>query len=62
MVFTMVLFHSFISLYLTDLEEAFSVNQGTLAEKAQEVEELEKEAAAILQELSQRVTVYSTCL
>ncbi|KAF4079579.1 hypothetical protein AMELA_G00179560 [Ameiurus melas] len=46
---------------LSDLEKAFSVNQRTLAERAQEVEKLEKEAQTVLQELSQSVSVYSTC-
>ncbi|KAK3517857.1 hypothetical protein QTP70_021002 [Hemibagrus guttatus] len=47
--------------HLSELERSFSVNQKTLAERAQEVEELENEAQAMLQELSQRVTIYSTC-
>ncbi|XP_027009679.1 laminin subunit beta-1b [Tachysurus fulvidraco] len=46
---------------LNELERSFSVNQRTLEEKAQEVEELEKEAQALLQELSHSVTVYGTC-
>ncbi|KAI4874656.1 hypothetical protein NFI96_031149 [Prochilodus magdalenae] len=46
---------------LTELERAFSVNQQTLAEKAGQLEGLEKAAEGILQELSHKVTVFSTC-
>ncbi|KAI5617765.1 laminin, beta 1b precursor, partial [Silurus asotus] len=46
---------------LNELEQMFSKNQKTLADRAAEIEELEKEAQAVLQELSQTVTVYSTC-
>ncbi|XP_017552430.1 laminin subunit beta-1b [Pygocentrus nattereri] len=47
---------------LKELERDFSVNQQTLAERAEELRGLEKAAEEILHELSQRVTVYSTCL
>lgn len=58
--FTSVVY--FLCLFFpAELERLFSVNQKTLAERAQEVEELEKEAEAMLQTLSQRVTVYSIC-
>ncbi|XP_072530267.1 laminin subunit beta-1b isoform X3 [Salminus brasiliensis] len=47
---------------LGELEREFSENQQTLAERAEDLEGLEKAAEEVLQELSQRVTVYSTCL
>ncbi|XP_066523784.1 laminin subunit beta-1b [Hoplias malabaricus] len=47
---------------LRDLERDFSVNQKTLGEKAEELQGLEEEAGKVLEELSQRISVYSSCL
>lgn len=49
------------SLSLPELERSFVINQHTLVEKAQELDGLENEARDVLQELSQKVTIYSTC-
>ncbi|XP_051974136.1 laminin subunit beta-1-like isoform X2 [Xyrauchen texanus] len=46
---------------LRELERSFSLNQHTLVAKAQELDGLETEARDVLQELSQKITVYSTC-
>ncbi|XP_067248417.1 laminin subunit beta-1b isoform X1 [Chanodichthys erythropterus] len=46
---------------LRELERSFVINQHTLVEKAQELEGLENEAREVLQELSQKITIYSTC-
>uniref|UniRef100_A0A673NAS1 Laminin subunit beta-1-like n=1 Tax=Sinocyclocheilus rhinocerous TaxID=307959 RepID=A0A673NAS1_9TELE len=46
---------------LRELERSFVVNQHILVEKAQELDGLENEARDVLQELSQKITIYSTC-
>ncbi|XP_016143426.1 laminin subunit beta-1b [Sinocyclocheilus grahami] len=46
---------------LRELERSFEENQHILVEKAQELDGLEKEARDVLQELSQKITIYSTC-
>ncbi len=53
--------HFSSSLTLPELERSFEVNQHILAEKAQELDGLENEARDVLQELSQKITIYSTC-
>uniref|UniRef100_A0A4W4F2M8 Laminin subunit beta-2 n=1 Tax=Electrophorus electricus TaxID=8005 RepID=A0A4W4F2M8_ELEEL len=47
---------------LKDLEKSYDENQKTLEDKANELVDLEKAVKELLQEISQRVTVYSTCL
>ncbi|XP_062852648.1 laminin subunit beta-1b [Trichomycterus rosablanca] len=47
---------------LRELEKEFVVNQRVLAERAGELEELENAANTVLQELGQKVTLYSSCL
>lgn len=47
---------------LGELEREFSVNQRTLAERAEVLVGLEKEAEKVLLELSQKITGYSGCL
>uniref|UniRef100_A0A8C1ZMK2 Laminin, beta 1b n=1 Tax=Cyprinus carpio TaxID=7962 RepID=A0A8C1ZMK2_CYPCA len=46
---------------LRELERSFEINQHILVEKAQEMDRLESEARDVLQELSQKTTIYSTC-
>uniref|UniRef100_A0A671S514 Laminin subunit beta-1-like n=1 Tax=Sinocyclocheilus anshuiensis TaxID=1608454 RepID=A0A671S514_9TELE len=46
---------------LRELERSFVLNQHILVEKAQELDGLENEARDVLQELSQKITIYSTC-
>uniref|UniRef100_A0A4W4ER31 Laminin subunit beta-1-like n=1 Tax=Electrophorus electricus TaxID=8005 RepID=A0A4W4ER31_ELEEL len=47
---------------LTELEKTFSSNQQTLEERAEELKDLEKTAQGVLQELSHKAALYSTCL
>lgn len=49
-------------LVLLELEKEFVVNQKVLAERSGELEELEEAASKVLQELGQKVTLYSNCL
>ncbi len=49
------------SLTRPELERSFEVNQHILVEKAQALDGLENEARDVLQELSQKITFYSTC-
>ncbi|XP_030221443.1 laminin subunit beta-1a isoform X1 [Gadus morhua] len=47
---------------LKDLEKSYEDNQRTLEEKANQMVELEKAVKELLDDISQKVTVYSTCL
>ncbi|XP_026065723.1 laminin subunit beta-1-like isoform X1 [Carassius auratus] len=46
---------------LSELEKSFVAYQRILVEKAQEMDGLESEARDVLQDLSQKITIYSTC-
>lgn len=52
------------SLFLssTDLERKYEDNQKYLEDKAQELVRLEGEVRSLLQDISQQVAIYSTCL
>uniref|UniRef100_A0AAY4DRM0 Laminin, beta 1b n=1 Tax=Denticeps clupeoides TaxID=299321 RepID=A0AAY4DRM0_9TELE len=47
--------------FCAELERSYAVNQKILEEKSQDLEVLENEAQELLQEISQKVSVYSTC-
>lgn len=47
---------------LTDLENTYENNQKVLEDKAKQLVELEETVRSLLQTISQKVAVYSTCL
>lgn len=51
-----------LCLCFSDLEKSYSDNQQTLELKAQLLVELEAAVKDLLQDISHKVTVYSTCL
>lgn len=46
----------------TDLEKSYDENQKILEDKANQLVDLEKAVKELLQEISQKATLYSTCL
>ena len=47
---------------VSDLEKSYEDNQRTLEMKVEQLVELEAAVKELLQEISQKVAVYSTCL
>uniref|UniRef100_A0A674ITP0 Laminin subunit beta 1 n=1 Tax=Terrapene triunguis TaxID=2587831 RepID=A0A674ITP0_9SAUR len=52
----------FFSLFPADLESTYENNQKVLEDKAKQLVELEETVRSLLQAISQKVAVYSTCL
>uniref|UniRef100_A0A674IU84 Laminin subunit beta 1 n=1 Tax=Terrapene triunguis TaxID=2587831 RepID=A0A674IU84_9SAUR len=59
---TQDLLTSFFSLFPADLESTYENNQKVLEDKAKQLVELEETVRSLLQAISQKVAVYSTCL
>uniref|UniRef100_A0A452I4U1 Laminin subunit beta-1 n=1 Tax=Gopherus agassizii TaxID=38772 RepID=A0A452I4U1_9SAUR len=59
---TQDLLTSFFSLLPVDLESTYENNQKVLEDKAKQLVELEETVRSLLQAISQKVAVYSTCL
>ena len=48
--------------HVSDLEKSYEDNQKSLELKAEQLVQLETAVKELLQDISQKVTVYSTCL
>lgn len=56
-----LLSHVFMTHCDLELERSFEGNQKTFVMKAEELDRLESEARNVLQELNQKVAIFSTC-
>lgn len=55
--------HPFMcALPISDLEKSYEDNERALEQKAEQLVELEAAVKGLLQEISHKVTVYSTCV
>lgn len=50
------------ALPISDLEKSYEDNERALEQKAEQLVELEAAVKGLLQEISHKVTVYSTCV
>lgn len=48
--------------FVSDLEKSYEDNQRTLEMKVEKLVELEAAVKVLLQDISHKVTIYSTCL